>query len=46
MPWYDGPMIAVLMPTILPSNVDQRPAAVAGIHGGVGLQELLDDARR
>ena len=33
--------IAVLMPTSLPVEVDQRAAGIAGIDGGVGLDEEL-----
>ena len=33
--------IAVLMPTSLPAQVDQRATRIAGIDGGVGLDEEL-----
>ena len=37
----DCEKIMVLMPTSLPVHVDERAAGVAGVDGGVGLQEHL-----
>ena len=39
-------MIAVLMPTTSPLQVEERPAAVARVDGGVGLDEVVVRARR
>ena len=33
-------MIAVLMPTTAPVGVDQRPARVARVDGGIGLDQV------
>ena len=39
-------MIAVLMPTTSPAAVDQRPAGIAGIERGVGLDDAVDEPAR
>ncbi len=43
IPWEppEREKIAVLMPTSLPPDVDQRTAGIAGIDGSVGLDEEL-----
>ena len=40
--FWPSAMIAVLMPDHLAGRVDQRPARVAGVDGGVGLHEVVE----
>ena len=47
MPWLTPVSLAimVLMPTTWPAMIEERPAAVAGVDGGVGLQQF-DEVER